>query len=212
MRRIIGSVVVLILLINFYSQASASNVSGQTMGACPERVFLEKDQVFVAIAMSTLGDDINSHFRLLNGSRDTFTAMSNCAKSVRRNICRDQLLAGFFDPKDVAKYGIIGFGYDLYQGNSSLLGGLVASGAVGLVDGMMNVRSCNQNVEKFKPAAIKTFSNWSLDVSNMKDTNRKGRKEVIRRINEAEWLGNITSTEADWLKKYIISINNVLEK
>lgn len=176
---------------------AAAQVGGQRLGACPERVYLTRDQVTVAVAMATLGADVERLTPVPYGDPLLFDAMRECARTVRVNICQDKLLFGILDPVGAATGGAMGLAVDGLKNGPSVLGGLLGAGVAGMAKGVYDVATCNQKFEALRPAAREAFGDWTIRAQDVRAT------EVRDRVANAARGRRISAEDANALLSFV---------
>ncbi|MEA1049454.1 hypothetical protein U5801_06505 [Lamprobacter modestohalophilus] len=137
---------------------ATAQVAGRKLGACPERVFLSRDQIAVATAMSTVLDELDNLFYGVRGDANIFVSMKECARTLPYHACTDDLLLGVIDPVGAAAGGAAGLAVDMYKGEPSVLGGLLGSGVVGTTWGIVKAASCKKRFASLQSAAVEALA------------------------------------------------------
>lgn len=176
---------------------ATAQVAGRKLGACPERLFLSRDQIAVATAMSTVLDELDNQFYGLRGDANIVASMKACARTLPYHACTDDLLFGVLDPVGAAAGGAAGLAVDLYKGKPSVLGGLLGSGVVGTSLGIVKAGSCKKRFASLQPAAVEALGGWQFDVDQV----REG--EVRERVERAAHEGRIGAADAQAILDYV---------
>ena len=155
--------------------AARAQVAGQVLGACSERAFLTVDQLAAGMAMAALGADIGRITLLPGGDDVSFGQMRECARKIHYAVCTDKLLFGLLDPVGSAAGGAAGLFVDGRNG-PSLLGGLLGSGALGMVGGAVSLAGCNRRLEEqIRPPAVVVFGGWQIRPDAVRVADVRGR-------------------------------------
>ncbi|AXS40842.1 hypothetical protein [Breoghania sp. L-A4] len=151
------------------STPASAQVAGQRMGACPERVYLNADQRRVAAAMALLDDSSRRGIIIGRGSDDTIAiGMRQCARSIRYAVCTDGMLLGLIDPKGALIGGAAGLLWNGMNGGSTVIGGLLGAGVVGMTRGVINAGQCRKRQAEILPAAKVVFTNWRISTQSVR--------------------------------------------
>lgn len=180
------------------SMASAqAQLAGQKLGACPERLYLSRDQIEVAVAMSTLLDELDSQFSGLRGDDQIVAGMMMCARKIPYHVCTDPMLLGLLDPAGAVGGAAAGAAVGAYKGQPSLLGGLLGAGVFGMAKGAVDLGQCNKRFAMLKPAAKAAFGGWQFDVGQVRGS------EVRERLARAARAGSISAADAQALHGFV---------
>lgn len=180
----------------FIASAQAQ-LAGQKLGACPERLYLSKDQVEVAVAMSTVLDALDRQFSGLRGDDQIITGMLMCARKIPHHVCTDPMLLGLLDPVGAAGGAAAGAALGAYNREPSLLGGLLGAGVFGMAKGTVELGQCNKRFAMLKPAAMVAFGGWQFDVDQVRGS------EVQERLARAARSGSISAADAQSLHNFV---------
>lgn len=194
-----SSALLLLLASLTLADRAEAQVAGRKLGACEERLYLSKAQLELAIGFSLLGNGVEARFRSVSGDPVEIAGMQMCARSIRSNVCTDKLLMGFIDPVGAVAGGALGL-----AAGDSLLGGLLGSGAVGMVKGVTDLATCNRSLATLEPSARSAFGSGRIDANAL----REG--EVTRMIVDSARTGRIPAEDASRMIDYIEGASSVL--
>jgi hypothetical protein len=189
--------IVLVAAALAFTASAQAQLAGQKLGACPERLYLSKDQIEVAVAMSTLLDELEHQFGGVRGDDDIVAGMMMCARKLPYHACTDPMLLGLLDPAGAAGGAAAGAALGAYRREPSLLGGLLGAGVVGMAKGAVDMGQCNKRFAMLKPAAKVAFGGWQFDVNQVRGS------EVRERLARAARAGAISASDAQALLSFV---------
>lgn len=190
---------------------AVAQVADQRLGACPERVALGDDELYVATAMSMLGEGARPAIRVMPGDDGVKAMVSDCAASIAYHVCTDDLLLGMIDPASAMAGGLLGLAVDARNGSPSLLGGLLGSGVVGMVGGVVKSGMCRQNQAELVPHAQAALGGMSFRLENARS--RGDDLAAIRgAIGEAARNRRVPLDRAQVMDSYVREVGGALTR